>query len=65
MGIETDTGLAYSVPAWFYTKSYCLEEVVADLCKSCGTVIRLYVQKIDRTWEPRDPNALFSRFPRG
>jgi len=34
-----------------------IEPVLADLCTSCGTVVRLYVQNPNRKWSKVPPPA--------
>ncbi|MGA2554842.1 MAG: hypothetical protein ABSG04_01025 [Verrucomicrobiota bacterium] len=39
-------GLGYSTD--YFVKAS--EPLVADLCRNCGTVVRLYVKKVDKRW---------------
>ncbi len=39
-------GLGYNTD--YFVKSS--EPLVVDLCRSCGTVVRLYVKKTDKRW---------------
>ena len=41
-----DVGLSYQT-ALIITGT---EPMLADLCQSCGTLVRLWVQRVDRKW---------------
>jgi len=43
------TGLEYTMAKVF---TAC-EELLADLCTDCGTVVRFYVRRTDRPWLTR------------
>ena len=40
------TGLKYKTPIVFIKT----EDLLADLCKQCGTILRLHVRNPDRKW---------------
>ena len=42
-------GLRFSPGFW--DLSFGFEKVLADLCTSCGTVVRLHVQNPNRKWK--------------
>jgi hypothetical protein len=46
-------GLAYKAAVIFVQT----EQVYADLCRSCGTVARLFVKEPDRKWIQSGPDA--------
>jgi hypothetical protein len=51
-GVGTSTYVTFTAPALFGTKSNNGEPIVADLCKTCGTLIRLFVRDADHEWSP-------------
>jgi formate dehydrogenase maturation protein FdhE len=47
-------GLRYSA-ASFWDMSSGFENLLADLCTNCGTVVRLHVRNLNRNWKKALP----------
>lgn len=62
IGIQTEMALVYSIPALFGTKQYIPELALADLCKTCGTVVRVYILNTDKTWETSHSDTILSNY---